>query len=242
MTTRILGLALLVTTSLACGDDGSPADDTGSGTGPGSTSMTPMTVTEAASSTGEGSSSSSSEGAESESSPADTGTSAGDDTSGTGSTGSSGSSGGGDTDTGSTGDSSTGAAACTPIAFTLLDEPALSGQGFCEGVQTNTVLTDPAAVADHHQEWCASVAACVFPEPPCDPAPALPEKGEQIVYVFGTDSGCAGVAAITDVLDCGDEIEVHYTIIGNGMCGTIVHAWGAAAIPASDAEVVFVAN
>lgn len=239
MTTRILGLALLLTTSLACGDDGSPVDDTGSGTGPGSTSMTPMTVTEAASSTGEGPASSSSDGAESGSSAADTGTSAGDDTSGTGSTGSTG---GGDTDTGSTGDSSTGAAACTAIPFTLLDEPALSGQGYCEGVQTNAVLTDPEAVADHHLQWCASVAACVFPEPPCDPAPALPAKGEQIVYVFGTDSGCAGVAAITEVLDCGDEIEVHYTIIGNGMCGTIVHAWGAAAIPASEAEVVFVAN
>lgn len=241
MTTRILGLALLATTSLACGDDGSPAGDTGSGSGSGSTSTTPMTVTEAASSTGEGPSSSSSDGAESESSAADTGTSAGDDTSGSGSTGSSGSS-GGDTDTGSTGDSSTGAAACTAIPFTLLDEPALSGQGFCEGVQTNTVLTDPNAVADHHEQWCASVASCVFPEPPCDPAPALPAKGEQIVYVFGTSSGCAGVAAITEVLDCGDEIEVHYAIIGNGMCGTIVHAWAAAAIPASDAEVVFVAN
>lgn len=197
------------------------------------TSMTSMTADDGGSTTDASSSDTApgdSSGAGSES-----GGTAGADSSGTAATDT-----GGGSETGSTGDGSTGAGACAPIAFTAVDEPGLTGTGFCEGVQDNAVLADAQAVADHNDEWCASVAGCIFPEPPCSPAPALPDEGEQIVYVFGVDSGCSGVANITDVLDCGDTIEVHYSISGVGMCGSIVHAWAAVAIPASDTEVVFV--
>ena len=232
--TRSVRIGLLVLATTACGDDGAgTSDDTGSGGTPGSTSTMTTTAPDP-DSTGEAPSTS--EGAQSESS-GETGTTAGEGSSGTGSTGAGDATG---TDTGSTGGDSTSAGACTAIPFTAVDEPGFTGQGFCEGVPQNAVLVDAQAVSDHSDQWCASVAACMFPEPPCDPVPALPADGEQIVYVFGTDSGCSGVATISEILDCGDTIEVHYVIGGIGMCGTIVNAWAAAAIPASDAEVVFV--
>ena len=60
-----------------------------------------------------------------------------------------------------------------------------------------------------------------------------------IVYVAGTGSGCDASASIEEVRACDDEIQVDYTVTGEGLCGTVINAWASAWVPYSDLPVVF---
>jgi hypothetical protein len=130
---------------------------------------------------------------------------------------------------------------CIPIEWTPIDEPAFTGRFACEPMPESTVFEDGLQVAIHHQTWCAMEQSCKSPPPPCAPAPELPELGQRIVYVHGAASGCAIQATIEEILDCGDEIEVHYTLGAPG-CDALIHTWASASIPCGPTPVVFIQN
>jgi hypothetical protein len=131
---------------------------------------------------------------------------------------------------------------CTPIEWTPIDEPAFTGRFACEAMPESTVFEHGLHVAAHHEIWCEMEQACQSPPPPpCEPPPELPELGERIVYVYGAASGCAIQATIEEILDCGDEIEVHYRLGAPG-CDVIIHTWASASIPCGPAPVVFIQN
>ena len=117
----------------------------------------------------------------------------------------------------------------------------LAGDSACEGVPDNAVITDDAALQAHFDEFCDTLKSCQFPPPPCEDPPDVDLDAQRIVYVFGQSSGCTGTAQIGEVLDCGDEIEVHYTIGSVGPCDLIVYGWDSAVIP-DGPDVVFIAE
>jgi hypothetical protein len=103
----------------------------------------------------------------------------------------------------------------------------------------NAVLDDIEAVEDHTTAYCDSLAACMDPDPDCPPVPDLDLDGYRVVYAQGTTSGCSASAMISEVLDCGDTVEVHYVVAGVGPCGLVVYGWDAVVIP-DGADVVFI--
>lgn len=217
---------------VGCGDDGAGTDSTTDGTGSSGTSgptTSPSTSSTADTSTGTAEGSGSSDG-----STTDLGSESGlgSDSGSEGSTGSTGS--GSD----STGGSET-ASACTPIDFTPVVGEAFSGSSGCEGVMANVVLDDAMAVSDHHDAYCESLASCMFPPPECPPQPAIDIEGNRVVYVNGQTNGCSATAMISEVLDCGDAVEVHWVLAPVGPCGLVVYGWDAALIP-DGPDVVFI--
>ncbi len=137
----------------------------------------------------------------------------------------------GDASTDGSDSSSSGAPGCVPIETEDLASLPLAGDSACEGVANNAVITDADGLQAHFDEFCDSLTSCQFPAPPCDDPPAVDFDGQRIVYVFGQSSGCSGSAQIDQVLDCGDQVEVHYTIGAQGPCDLVVYAWDAVSIP-----------
>jgi hypothetical protein len=130
---------------------------------------------------------------------------------------------------------------CTPIEWTPIDEPALeSGSwGSCEPMPESTVFENRLHVAAHHEAWCERIQSCSSSPEPCGPAPDLPRLGERIAYVHTSGSGCGLRVSIDEVLDCGDAIEVHYSLGPIG-CDAFSYVWASAAIPCGPAPVVFI--
>jgi hypothetical protein len=127
---------------------------------------------------------------------------------------------------------------CIPIDWAPIDDGAFTGRSGCDGMPESTVLENGPAVAAHHDAWCAFEQGCGTSPPPCGAPPELPQKGERIVYVHDATSGCAIQATISELLDCGDAIEVHYRL-GPPGCDALVHSWASAAIPCGPTPVVF---
>ena len=227
-----LKLWVLVAAIGACGDDGVGSESTTDGTG--STGTSGPTTTAPSTSTTDETSTGTAEGSGSTGGSTEMGSESGSNGTGSGSEDSSGT--GSGSGSGSEGET---ASVCTPVDFTPVVGDAFSGWGFCEGVQANGTLDDAMAVGDHHEAYCGTLAMCIDPDPECPPEPAIEIDGNRVVYVQGQVSGCSAAAMVSEVLDCGDQVEVHWVIAGVGPCATIVNGWDAALIP-DGPEVVFI--
>ena len=229
-----LKLWVLMAAIGACGDDGVGSESTTDGTG--STGISGPTTTAPSTSTTDETSTGTAEGSGSTGGSTDIGSESGSNGTGSGSEDGSGTGSGSGSDSGSEGET---ASVCTPVDFTPVLGEAFSGWGFCEGVQTNGTLDDAMAVGDHNEAFCETLAMCIDPDPACPPAPDVDLDGSRVVYVQGQVSGCSAAAMVSEVLDCGDQVEVHWVVAGVGPCATIVNGWDAALIP-DGAEVVFI--
>ncbi|MFV8754061.1 hypothetical protein ACNOYE_26245 [Nannocystaceae bacterium ST9] len=218
---------------MACADDGSTDDEIGE-TGSGSESTSSESGT---TSTGESDSSDASstdaDSSETDSGSTDADSSETDSTSETATDSS-------DSTTSDSTTTTTDTEGCVPIApLEPIDHPGFSGSGNCEGVHENVVLDSQAAVDAHTDAYCTSLAMCIFPDPPCDPAPSLADS-QMIVYAYAEGSGCSFAMNILSVEDCGTELVVTADFQQQGPCAVIGQAWDAVAIPSSAKPVQFV--
>jgi len=224
------GLALLLLIAACNGDDAQTTQDTGADdddSGSATQTETDPTAADDDPSAGSSDGTTAAETSASDTSPTDT------------SAGESSTAGSSDASSSDDGSSSSGTPGCVPVdAEPIVSEP-LAGDSACEGVPNNAVITDDAGLQAHFDEFCDTLDNCQFPAPPCDDPPDVDLEAQRIVYVFGQSSGCTGTAQIDEVLDCGDEVEVHYTIGSSGPCDLIVYGWDSAVIP-DGPDVVFI--
>ena len=100
------------------------------------------------------------------------------------------------------------------------------------------MLEDATAISQHNDAYCERLMMCSTVDE-CPAAPNLDLDGARVAYVYAERSGCYTEVMITEVLDCGDEVEVHYSVLSDGICTAFYEGWDAVLIP-DGAPVTFV--